>query len=343
MFKKIINKILSWRKKEVVNGPILPTIFQLAFPLMISSALHTTQSLVDMFWVGRLGSAPIAAVGISGTIIMILITLIFGVSSGTVALVSQNIGAKKHSQAGQVAMHSLLLAALGSLVVAIIGIIFAKKLLLILGASEEVVTVGTSYLRIILSGGMIMFVLFLSNSILLGSGDMIIPMIVMVIANILNIVLDPLFIFGIGFPKMGTAGAALASVISQFISCCIVLFVLFKGYSNVRIRLSEFSFQPKIIVETLKIGIPSSLQMFFRSTMMIVIMSIVAGFGTFALAAYSIGLRVQMVILMPSFALGSTAATLVGQNIGARQFRKAQKSALASVSLDLIFMIVLGI
>ncbi|MFC1703179.1 MATE family efflux transporter [Candidatus Omnitrophota bacterium] len=343
MFKSLVQKLLSLRKKEVVNGPILPTIIHLALPLMVSAALHTTQSLVDMFWVGRLGSASIAAVGISGSIIMVLVTLIFGVSSGTVSLVSQNIGAKQQEAASQVAMHSLLLAILGSAIVAVVGFIFAEDLLRLLGASNEVISVGTNYLRIILTGGVVMFVLFLSNSILLGSGDMIIPMIVMIVANILNIILDPLFIFGIGFPKMGTSGAALASVLSQLISCGVVMYVLVKGYSHVKIRFSEFRFQPKIFIDTLKIGVPSSLQMFFRSTMMIVIMAIVGGFGTYALAAYSIGLRVQMVILMPLFALGSTAATLVGQNIGAKQLDKAKRSALTAVGIGLIMMVVLGV
>ena len=171
MLKSFIKRILSFRKSEITNGPILPTIIQLALPLMISSVLHTTQSLVDMFWVGRLGSASIAAVGISGTIIMVLVTLIFGVSSGTVALVSQNVGAKKNTTAGQVAMHSLLLAVAGSFIIAVFGFIFARQLLATLGASSEVVTVGTNYLRIILVGGVTMFVLFLSNSNLIFCGS----------------------------------------------------------------------------------------------------------------------------------------------------------------------------
>ena len=129
MFKTFVKKILSWRAKEVVGGPIVSTTIRLAFPLMISSALHTTQSLVDMFWVGRLGSASIAAVGISGSIIMVLVTLIFGVSSGTVALVSQAIGAKQHREAGQIAMHSLLLAGIGSLVIGVGSCFFARELL----------------------------------------------------------------------------------------------------------------------------------------------------------------------------------------------------------------------
>jgi putative MATE family efflux protein len=341
--KSFLKRILSFRKNDLTRGSILKNILYLAFPLMISSSLQTTQSLIDMFWVGKLGSASIAAVAASGTILMVLVPLIFGIGTGTVALVSQNIGAKRQKAADSVAMQSVILSLIGASILAIVGFIYAPDMLRVLGAEPEVVLIGTHYLRILFLGGVTMFLLFLGSSTLQGTGDMIIPMIVMVMANVLNIILDPIFIFGIGFPRMGTSGAALATVISQAVSCSVVLYVLVKGHSHVHLRLNELKVKPKVMARILKIGIPSSLQLFFRMAMGIVLMGIVASFGTYALAAYGIGMRLQMATLMPAFALGTTAAAMVGQNLGAGKVKQAQKSALIATGLDWVIMITLGI
>ena len=331
------------KKRDLTQGNILINIAYLAFPLMLSYALNTTQSIIDMFWVGRLGSISIAAVAMSATVIMVLVTLIFGISTGTIALVSQNIGAGRKEEANSVASQSILLSLISSVVVAFIGFLFAEKLFKILGASPEVISVGTDYLRILLLGGWAMFILFVGNALLQGSGDVVVPMIAIIIANVLNIILDPIFIFGIGVSPMGTKGAALASVISQMVACIFILYVLFKGRSHVRIRLKEFGLKIKIISQILKIGIPSSLQMFSRTIMALIMMNIVASFSTNAVAAYGIGMRLQMVFLMPAFALGTTAATLVGQNLGAGKIDQAKKSALIATALDLIIMVLTGV
>jgi putative MATE family efflux protein len=330
------------KKRDLTQGNVLINIAYLAFPLVFSYALYTTQSIIDMFWVGRLGSVSIAAVAMSSTIIMILITFIFGISTGTVALVSQNIGARRQREADAVASQSIVLSFVSALIIAVIGSILAEKLLYLLGAQPDVVLEGAGYLKVLLIGGAAMFLLFVGNSLLQGSGDVVVPMIAIIIANVLNIILDPIFIFGLGVPRMQTRGAALASVISQTIACIFVLYVLFKGHSRVHIRLKEFSLKLKIILKILKIGMPSSMQMFFRTMMGVVMMSIVASFGTVAVAAYGIGMRLQMICLMPAFALGTTAATLVGQNLGAGKLRQAKRSALVATGLDLLFMIVIG-
>jgi len=331
------------KRRDLTKGSILVNIVYLAFPLMFSYALHTTQSIIDMFWVGRLGSVSIAAVAMSATIIMVLLTLIFGISTGAVALIARNIGAGRKTEADTAASQAIVLSFVSSLLIAIIGFICAGYLLKILGASQEVVLEGTAYLKILFLGGVVMFVLFVSNSLLQGSGDVMTSMISISIANILNIILDPIFIFGIGVPRMGTKGAALASVISQAIACVFVLYVLLQGRSRVQVCLRGFCVRLKVMLEILRIGIPSSLQMFFRTIMGLVMMNIVSSFGTNAVAAYGIGMRLQMIWLMPALALGATAATLVGQNLGARKIDQARKSALVATGLDLIIMISVGI
>jgi putative MATE family efflux protein len=188
-----------------------------------------------------------------------------------------------------------------------------------------------------------MFILFLGSATLQGTGDAILPMMVMALANVLNIILDPIFIFGIGVRRMETAGAALATVISQAISCVVILYILFNGHSGVHVRLKEFMFDARTIWGILRIGIPSSLQLFFRTLMGLALMGIVSAFGTYAIAAYGIGMRLQMVTLMPAFALGTSAATLVGQNLGAGKIKQAKKSALIATGIDLGMMLALGI
>lgn len=336
-------KILSLRRNNLTEGSIFSNIIYLAFPLMIGAFLQTTQSLIDMFWVGRLGSEALAAVAMGYTVVMIVVPLIFGISIGTISLVSQNIGAKRQRDADEVAAQSIIISIFASIIFAIIGFIFAKDILRILGADRQVILMGSQYLRILFLGGITMFILFLGSATLQGTGDVIIPMLVMILANVLNMILDPIFIFGIIVPRMEVAGAALATVISQSISSIVILYILFKGHSHVRIRLSEFRFKPKIAWNILKIGIPSSLQLFFRTIMRVVLMAFVSVFGTYAVAAYGIGMRLQMVTLMPAFALGTTAATLVGQNLGAGKIKQAKNSALMATGIDLGIMLALGI
>jgi putative MATE family efflux protein len=338
-----IKKLLSLRRNNLTEGSIISNIVYLAFPLVVGAIMHIFQSLIDMFWVGRLGSEALAAVAMGYTIVMVVVPLIFGIATGTISLVSQNIGAKRQKEADQVAMQSIIISLASSFILAIIGFVSAEALLRILGADRDVIIMGGQYLRILFLGSITMFILFLGSATLQGTGDVIIPMILMVLANVLNIILDPIFIFGIGIPAMGVAGAALATVISQGISCSIILYILFNGHSHVRVHLNKFGFKPKVAWEILKIGIPSSLQLFFRTIMRVVLMGIVSTFGTYAVAAYGIGMRLQMVTLMPAFALGTSAATLVGQNLGAGKIKQAKRSALAATGIDLIIMLVVGI
>lgn len=313
-------------------------VIALALPLMVVAALNTTQSLIDMFWVGRLGPSSIAAVAISGTIIMVLFTLIFGVSTGTIALVARSIGAKDQETANAVATQSIYIASSMAVILVVLGLLFTDKLFMVLGASADVLKAGTGYLKILLLGGITMFVLFVGNSILQGAGDTVTPMKLMVMANVINIILDPIFIFGIGVPRLNTSGAAVATIISQAVSGICVVWMLANGKSAIHINLKKLKLSLKHIKAILKIGFPSAMQIFFRSSMGIMIISIVAGFGTFAVAAYGIGMRLQMVILMPAFALGGAAATLVGQNLGAGEPLRAKKSAWVATIFDLIIM-----
>ena len=335
---------ISNHNKDLTEGPILHKIISLAGPLMVIAALHTTQSLIDMFWVGRLGVCAIAAVAMSGTIMMVLFTIIAGISTGTLALVARYVGAKDKEKADAIATQSIYLAIIMATVVVVVGLLFTKRLFLLLGAGQEVLEAGVGYLKIILLGGITMFLLFLGNAILQGAGDTVTPMKLMILANLINIILDPVFIFGLGgLPRMNTSGAAVATVISQAISAFLVLWMLSNGRSLVHIHIHRCKVKLEYIKAIINIGLPSSLQMFFRSLMSIVLMGIVATFGTAAVAAYGVGMRLRMVVLMPAFALGGSAATLVGQNLGSRQPGRAKRSAWVATIFDMIIMVLIAI
>jgi putative MATE family efflux protein len=199
------------------------------------------------------------------------------------------------------------------------------------------------YLKIIFVGITTIFLLFVGNAILQGMGNTLTPMNVVILANVLNIILDPILIFGIGVPRMNTNGAAWATNISQTIACVIIFYIFLNGRSRIQLKIKKFRADFKIIWQVFKIGFPSALQMFFRTIMGLVMIGLVAYFGTNAIAAYGIGLRLQLVMLMPSFALGATAATLLGQNLGAGKIKQARKSALMATWLDLAVMLAGGV
>jgi len=219
-------RLLFRGEKDITNGNIPKNIIALALPLMIGAMLHSMQSLIDIFWVGRLGPNAIGAVAMSATVMMFVFTLSLGIGIGTLSLVAKNIGAQRRESAEAVASQSIFLVIMVGIIAAVAGYFFSETFLRWLGADTAVVVAGANYLRILLMGCVIMLLLFTVNYILQGAGDVIYSMSTFVLANILNIILDPLFIFGIGMPRMGVSGAALATVLSQAISLTVVFVIL---------------------------------------------------------------------------------------------------------------------
>ncbi|MBU2541606.1 MAG: MATE family efflux transporter [Candidatus Omnitrophica bacterium] len=339
----MIKKLFA-RDNNYTQGSILKNIIALSLPLMVGALLHGMQSLVDMFWVGRLGPDSIAAVAISSTVMMFVFTLVSGISIGTISLVAKNVGAKNRRGADIIAIQSLALGLILALIAAIIGMFFSNNLLFILGASSEVILQGENYLKILMLGSFTLILLFLGNSVLQGAGDVLPTMVFMGLANIFNIILDPVFIFGwFGLPRMGTSGAAVATIIGQGISAFLALRLLNSRKSRVSVDFKNYRFDFGVIRQVVKIGLPAGLQMLFRSVSGMVLIGIVASFGTVAVAAFGIVMRINFNILMPAFALGVAAATMMGQNMGAGKILRARKSAWVATGFDFIIMAIVGI
>ncbi len=309
--------------------------------MLVSALLQNAQSVIDLFWVGRLGPAALAAVAMGGAVMMMVFPAIMGLSAGTIALVARSVGAGRPWEAGRVAGQSLLLALLVGAVTAGIGAVFSRSVLVLLDAAPEVADEGGHYLRILLAGSFTMNLLFVGNAALQGAGDTVRPMAFMATAAVLNIGLDPLLIFGIGpFPELGVRGAAWATVLAQAVAAIGLVAHLHRRRARVRLRARLWRPDARQLGRIVRIGLPGSGQMLARSLVSLVLMRLVAGFGTAAVAAYGTAWRCFMVFLMPAFVLGAASATIVGQCLGAGRPRRARRAAWLATGYDAAFIAV---
>ncbi len=323
----------------LTSGPLLPALVGLAGPMFASALLQNLQSLIDLFWVGRLGSPAVAALAMGGTILMLMFPIVMGAATGTVAMVARAVGAGRPDDASAAAGQSLLVALLLGLATGAIGYLFRVPLCGLLGGDPTVRGLATQYLGLNFLGAFTVFVLFIGNSALQGAGNPMLPMRAMLLANGINIVLDPLLIYGLlGLPRLEVRGAALATVLSQAAAAAFIVTRLARGAAGLRVGAAHWRLRAGLAWTLARIGMPSSAQMFSRGLMSLVLMRIVAACGTAAVAGYGIGLRFHMLILMPAFVLGNAAATLVGQNLGAGQSRRAQAAAWLAAGLDAALM-----
>ncbi len=328
----------------ITEGSIVRAIAALTGPMLIGAVLQNLQSLIDLFWVGRLGPTAVASVAMSGTILMVLFPMLMGLSTGTLALVARAVGAGNIDDASKAASQSIFLAVVLGVLTGLVGWHYSEAMFRLMRAAPDVLEAGESYLRISLLGSFTIFVLFIGSAALQGAGDTLTPTYVMAGSNVLNIVLNPLLIFGVGpFPRLGVAGSALATLIAQTVAALAVVHILFSGRAHLHVKISEWRPDFALSWRILRIGIPGSGQMLSRSLMNAAMMWIVASCGTAAVAAYGTGFRFHMIILMPAFALGGAAATMVGQNLGAGKPDRAHRAAWIATLLDVGFMAVAGV
>jgi putative MATE family efflux protein len=315
-------------RNHLTSGGILKGILALAGPMFISAQLQNLQSLIDLYWVGRLGSNAVAAISISGTTLMLLFPIVMAMSAGTLAFVSRHVGAGRSEDAAAVAGQALLVSILVGLVAGLAAVPAAGCFCRMLGAAPAIADAASPYLQISFAASFTEFALFTASSAIQGAGNTVIPMIGMALANVLNLVLDPLLIYGLGpIPAMGISGAALATVLAQGLAACILIRHLRSGVLGVPLSSRHFHLRRATALGLLSTGLPAGGQMLSRSLMSLLLMRIVASCGTLAIAAYGIGMRFHMIILMPSFALGNAAATMVGQNLGAGKPDRSNRAA----------------
>ena len=291
-------------------------LWTLAIPILAGMSIQTIYTIVDMIYIGRLGGEAITAVAFNMPLLFFVLGLSMGLGSGVTASIARFIGASDKINADNSAEHALLMATVISIIMVIIGLLFGKQMLVLLGATPELINMAWSYLRIITIGLFFMVFSGFFRSILAGEGDMKTPMIISAVGTVLNIILDPIFIFVLGF---GVAGAAIATVISQAVVFSVFIYLfLIKEHTYVTFRLRDFSFSKYIIYDIIKVGVPASMAMIIMSVGQAVFNKILVSYSAFSVAAFQIGSRIDVVIFLPIMAIATALTTLVGMFYGAK-------------------------
>lgn len=328
---------------DLTEGDLFRGLLVVAAPIVAANLLQSGLELVDLFFVGRLGAEAIAGVAMSTSVVMVLMTIIIGIVTANTAFVSRHYGAKEYDIAAKGISHTLILGLVFSIVLSIVGILFAEDMLLLLGAEPSVALLGASYLTVLFTGSVTLVELWVINSTFQSCGDAITPMLLVVFANILNIALDPLLIFGYGaVPAFGVAGAAYATVLSRSVVFAVAFALLLSGRSPVPFSLRT-KFEFPLAWRLLRVAVPNSIQSGLRSVTFLAMMTIVAVFGTTALSAYGIVGRLELVALMPGFGIATATAVIVGQNLGARKPERAEAGVRLSALMNGGFMALVGV
>ncbi|MGI9199871.1 MAG: MATE family efflux transporter [Woeseiaceae bacterium] len=324
-------------------GPIGRALGLLAIPMMLEMSMEAIFAVVDIAFVSRLGTDAIAAVGITEALITVLYAVAIGLGMGITAMVSRRIGAHDFDEAASVAGQALWLGGALSVAIGVVGVIYAEDMLRMIGASDSVVQIGTGYTSVILGGSFSILFIFILNAAFRGAGDASVALRSLWIANGLNIILDPCLIFGLGpFPEMGVTGAGVATTIGRGAGVAYQLWYLFGGRGRLQFDFRHLRIVPSLIKRMLLISVGGVGQFLIATSSWIIVMRIIALYGSNAIAAYTIALRMLEFVWLPAWGLGNAAATLVGQNLGANKAERAEQSAWRAVKYNFVFMTVIG-
>jgi putative MATE family efflux protein len=329
---------------DLTQAPLNRALVMLAVPMILEMIMESIFAMVDVFWVARLGATAVATVGLTESMMMIVYSLAMGVSIGAMALVARRIGEKDPEAATRTAVQGIYLGAGMALAIGLGGAVFAPQLLGAMGADPEVVRTGSGFTRVMLGGNVTVFLLFLINSVFRGAGDAAQAMRVLWLGNALNIVLGPLFIFGVGpFPELGVTGAAVATTLGRGIAVLYQLSVLVGGRGKLAVRREHLPLRPELMLSVFKLSTSATGQMLISMTSYIGVMRILSSFGSAPLAGYTIGFRIFMFAILPAFGLANAAATLVGQNLGAKRPERAEAAVWRASHVSAAFLVAVGV
>ncbi|MBK7869753.1 MAG: MATE family efflux transporter [Saprospiraceae bacterium] len=363
---KIIFEAIKGEERDYTTGSINRAIVLLSIPMILEMVMESLFAVVDVYFVSKVSVEAVTVVGLTESVLTLIYSVAIGLSMAATAMVARRIGEKKPQEASVAAMQSVFIAVAFSILIGIPGIFFADEILQFMGGDEKVIAQGAGYTRIALGSNIVIMLLFLLNGVFRGAGNAAIAMRVLWISNGINIILDPLFIFGIGpFPEMGVQGAAVATTIGRSIGVIYQLYALLKpikktapatldaeevqvesiniGGSIIRFTKETLVLNWEIIRRLLKVGITGAGQFLIASASWIFLVRIVAEFGSNAVAGYTIAIRIIIFTTLPSWGLANAAATLVGQNLGAGQPERAETSVWRSGFFNMLFLVGLSI
>ena len=336
------------RQQDFTQGSIRKAIFLLAIPMILEMLMESIFALVDIIYVSRVSVNAVATVGLTESVLTLVYAVAIGLSMAATALVARRTGERDNEGANQTAVQVIFLGIFISILISIVGILYPKEILELVGGEPDLIEEGYRYTQVLLGGNITVMLLFLINAIFRGAGNASIAMWTLILSNGLNIILDPIFIFGLGpIPAYGVEGAAIATTIGRGTAVIAQLLVLFFGAGKIKLVLKDLVIRVSVMINLIKVSLGGIGQFIIGTSSWVFLMRIMSEFGSEVLAGYTIAIRIMMFTLMPAWGMSNAAATLVGQNLGAKQPERAEKSVwitskycayfMGSVSLVYIF------
>jgi putative MATE family efflux protein len=334
-----LREALRGSRIDYTTAPIGRAVIMLAIPMVMEMAMESIFAITDVFWVARLGADAVATVGLTESMLTLIYTAAMGLSIGATALVARRTGEHDAEGAARAAGQSVLLGLGVALAIALAAAPAAPALLSLMGASDDVVRTGSGYTRVMLGGNATVLLLFMLNAVFRGSGDAAIAMRVLWVGNVINIVLDPCLIFGLGpFPELGVTGAAVATNIGRGTAVVYQLVELMRGSGRVRLAVRHLRLDLTLMRSVLRLSGTGTFQILIGTASYIALVRILSVFGSAALAGYTIGIRVIIFALLPAYGLSNAAATMVGQNLGANRPDRAEQAVWTAALYNMAFL-----
>jgi putative MATE family efflux protein len=339
-----LKEALSGTNQDFTEGSLTRGIALLAVPTILEMGMESTFGLVDAFWVARLGADAIAAVGLTEAVIVLVFAVAFGLAIAATATIARRTGEKDPEGASVAAVQAIVCGILIAIVTGTAGAIYAPQLLGLMNASEGVIRTGSGYTRVLMGGNLSIMLLFLINGVFRGSGDATVAMRTLWLANLVNMALDPCLIYGwFGFPAMGVTGAAVATTIGRSLGVAYQIYILSNGKARVTVARRHLRVDWAAMGKLLRLSGKVILQYLVATASWMSLARINARFGSAAVAGYTVGIRIIMFALMPSWGICSAAATLVGQNLGAAKPERSERAVWLGGVYNMVFLALVGI
>jgi putative MATE family efflux protein len=343
-FWQTIREAVRGTHHDYTSGPIGRAILLLAVPMVLEMLMESLFAVADIFWAGHLGSAAVATINLTESMLTVVYTGAMGLSIGVTAMVARRIGEKNPTGAAEAAVQGIALGVIIAVIVGVLGVLFAPNLLGIMGAAPDVIAMGQSYTRIMLGGNIVILLIFLINAIFRGAGDAAIALRVLTIANGINLVLCPMLMFGVGpFPRLGVAGAAIGTTIGRGVGVLYQFYRLWRRDGRVVIHREQLALKAVVMKTLLRLSGTGTFQVFVGMASWIGLTRINASFGTEALAGYAIAIRIIIFALLPAWGLANAAATMVGQSLGAGKPERGEQAVWRAAFYNLVFLGVAGL
>ena len=335
---------ITGKETEFTTGSIRKAVFMLSIPMILEMMMESIFAIVDIAYVSRVSVNAVATIGLTESVITLVYAIAIGLSMAATAVVARRVGEKDIKGARQAAMQAILLGIAVAVSIGVVGFLYSKEILALMGGEPDLIAEGYGYTKLLIGGNITIVLLFLINAIFRGAGDASVAMWTLVLSNGLNIILDPIFIFGWGpIPEFGVMGAAIATNIGRGTAVIFQLGILFFGWSRIKLAVSDIVLRTGVMLNLIKVSLGGIAQFLIGTSSWVFLMRLMSEFGSEVLAGYTIAIRVMMFTFMPAWGMSNAAATLVGQNLGAKQPERAEKSVWITGKYNAYFMLAVSL